>query len=171
LLVLCLGACQQNDGGGDAPTASGAAATTAATTATASATAARQHPYEGGWKGSYKAQRVTVTIPEKVKDKSWDNDDGKELAGEGQIDLRVDGKGEVTGTSKGALGELHIRGLVEENTLRAGLTPALAEQAGGMHGVLVGDGDGKEIDALLKVSGHDGTIARESRVKLTRSAD
>jgi len=175
LLLVLLPACGQGDGSGaPAPSTSPSAATSATATTTASASnssGAASHPYAGRWKGSYKARRAKVSLPDRVSDKSWEDDSGEELAGEGDIELRVDATGEVSGSSKGALGKLHVRGLIDKNTLRAGLTAAEADQPGGIRGVLVGTGDAKQIDALLKVSSHDGKLARESRVVLTRAAE
>ena len=169
-LLLVLPACDQ-DGGSGAPSPSARTSVTATATAVASNSSQASHPYAGRWKGSYKARRAKVSLPDRVSDKSWQDDTGEDLAGAGEVELRVDGTGEVSGTSKGALGALHVRGLIDKNTLRAGLTAAEAEQPGGVRGVLVGTGDTKQIEALLKVSSHDGKLARESRVVLTHIAD
>jgi len=127
-----------------------------------------RNPYAGAWRGKYKATQASVTVPKGVAYKWWEGDDGASASGDGQIELTVAEDGSVAGTSSGALGNLTIRGMVEEDVLRAGVTPTDQASEASMTGVLVGTVTEKSIEAQLRVSSHDAALVRRSAVRLTR---
>jgi len=148
--------------------ASASAAATAGTSATTTEQAAAQQPFAGTWKASFTAKRALVTLPSSAPDSTWTKDSGEQASGDGSLELEVAPDGLVTGTASGALGKLTVRGMVEETSLRAGLTPADPAQDIAMTGVLVGQADGESITAELRVSNQDASLVRAATMRLDK---
>jgi hypothetical protein len=165
LALLCLG-CDRGDAGPPSPTTGSPVATAASPTASASAAPAL--PEAGPWRGKYSAKRADVTLPEGVTWGSWKKDDGARVAGDGQIDLEVANDGDVSGRVTGALGDLVVRGRLEDGVVAAAITPAdpLVEPA--MHGVLRGTAGKDAIEVELRLSSHDGDLVRSATAVLAR---
>ncbi len=162
--------------------------TNASGTASASA-AAPLHPQTGHWAAEFKAVRGDISIPRGVPYKWWDGDDGVAATGMGKVLLEISREGAVTGSAEGALGQLVVRGAIEDGTLRAGLFPfpspdkpstdkptadeptadePTAEGGEAMSGVLVGVVVGDAIEGELRVSSHDAALVRHADVRLSQ---
>jgi hypothetical protein len=122
----------------------------------------------GSWRGEFEAKRATVTLPKGSPDATWADDDGKVAAGSGTVQLEIDPGGMVSGDVSGALGKLTIRGMLEQDALRAGLAPSDPSTEPAMTGVLVGKWDGKGLKGTLRVSSHDARLVRAADVQLER---
>jgi hypothetical protein len=123
------------------------------------------------WKGTFKSKPGAVTPPEKTEVKVWAKDPGTEAVGDGTITLSVSGKGParaVDGTADGALGDLLIRGELDDKELSARVDPKAPNAPGAMTGVLQGKRTADGIEATLRVAGRNGNIVREATIKLTR---
>ncbi len=151
------------------PAASGSAS------GSASAAASGGAPEAAGaaerWKGSFKTKVGLVTPPEKAEVKVWTKDPGTEAIGDGTITLSVSGKGPgrtVDGTADGALGDLLIRGELDDKELSARVDPKTPNAPGAMTGVLQGKRTADGIEATLRVSGRNGNIVREATIKLAK---
>ena len=90
--------------------------------------------------------------------------------GEGRVELTIGEDGLVQGSAQGSLGALVARGMVDETTVRAGLSPRdpLAEPA--MSGLLLGAFDGTKLTVEIRVSSENGALARVAKLELRRTA-
>lgn len=122
----------------------------------------------GTWEGRYDAKKGSVLLPERVKDKTWDKDDGKTATGPGTVTLTVSATGEISGTGKGALGAASLSGKVDGSMIRASVMPVDPSANGAMTGVLVGDSKDGAIVGEIRVAGPDASIVRESPIRLER---
>lgn len=176
IAVVGLGCPSQGDP--PSPSASARATPTAAATghgATATASgedaATADGPaqrFAGTWRASFEAKRGAVTLPSGAPDATWADDTGTDLTGKGTMVLKISADGQVSGSVSGALGELSARGVVEEETLRAGLTPADPTAPGAVTGILVGAADGEVLEATLRVSNGDASLVRTATVTLEK---
>lgn len=107
-------------------------------------------------------------VPRGVKHVAQEKDDGSSATGQGTLELRIDAQGQVTGKASGALGAQSVRGVMQEDMLRAGVSPVDPASDDGMTGVLVGKADAEAIVAELRVSNHDASVVRSSQVRLER---
>lgn len=167
--------------GGTEPTLTNASATASASAA------ALHHPQAGHWVAEFKAVRGDISIPRGVPYKWWGGDDGVAAAGKGKVLLEISREGAVVGSAEGALGQLVVRGAIEDGTLRAGLFPKpdehrpdehrpnepkadepKAEGGEAMSGVLVGVVVGDAIEGELRVSSHDAALVRRADIRLSR---
>jgi hypothetical protein len=126
--------------------------------------------FTGAWEGTYDAKKGAVVLPERVKDKTRGDDDGKLMSGAGKIELVVGPGGEVRGKATGALGEAHLTGKLDEggSFLRASWYPDDATRPNAMTGVLYGPVKDGVIAAVIRVAGPDAVLVRESKVDLKK---
>lgn len=126
--------------------------------------------FAGTWEGSYDAKKGVVVLPERVKDKTRGDDDGKLMSGAGKIELVVAPGGEVRGKATGALGEARLTGKLDEGGgfLRVSWYPEDATRPNAMTGVLYGPVKDGVISALIRVAGPDAVLVRESKVELKK---
>ena len=126
--------------------------------------------FAGTWEGTYDAKKGAVVLPERVKDKTRGNDDGKLMSGAGKIELVVGPGGEVRGKATGALGDAHLTGKLDEggSFLRASWYPDDATKPNAMTGVLYGPVKDGVIAAVIRVAGPDAVLVRESKVDLKK---
>jgi hypothetical protein len=167
---LWLMACALLACGGDSDKPAPASTSTAVVTAvpTATMSAAPKHPHEGAWQGAYVAAKNEVQVPKKAKWKAWEQEEGSDRTGKGDVSITVSSEGLVQGTVSGALGELRVLGTIEKGALRAGVTPVDPVAPYAMTGVLAGDEKAGVIEADLTLSSHDGNAARKASVKLEK---
>ena len=149
-----------------APAASGSAGPAAS----AALPAPGETALAGTWEGSYDARKGAVVLPDRVKDKTRGNDDGKLMSGPGKVELTVAPSGEVRGKATGALGEAHLSGKVDEGGtyLSASWYPEDATKPNAMTGVLLGPIKDGVITAMIRVAGPDAVLVREAKVELKR---
>lgn len=131
-------------------------------------------PHAGTWAGTFEAKKADVSVPNGVRYPVWKDEPGDEARGKATLTLVVDRAGQVTGESSGSLGNLLVSGSFEEGALYAQLRPSKPGQGLAMRGLLNGklagpSGGAEVLDATLRVSNHDGTIARQATVKLSRA--
>jgi hypothetical protein len=107
-------------------------------------------------------------MPARVKDKARGTDDGTASVGKGTVSITISPDGEITGTTKGALGEATLRGIAEEGMVRASVSPENPLAPSAMTGVLVGMLKEGSIHAELRVAGPDATVVREAVFELKR---
>ena len=157
--------------------AAASAAQSAAVTATATAgpkpsagatASASANPAEGIWEGTYNAKKGSVVLPPKVKDPVREKDDGKAATGPGTVTLTIGASGELRGTAQGALGAATLVGTVEDDMIRASVSPDDPRAPSAMTGVLLGKLKDGVIRAELRAAGRDATVVRESLVELKR---
>jgi hypothetical protein len=167
LFLLLAAACGNGDRAEAGATGATRSASTASAAPTTTASVAAASPYAGRWEGKYDARRGDVSVPAGVAYGAW-KEDGTRAAGPGTIEIEIAADGDVSGKIGGALGDLVIRGRMEDGALAAGVTPsdALADPA--MRGVLHGTLRGDAIEAELRVSSQDGEVVRAASTKLTR---
>lgn len=122
----------------------------------------------GTWEGSYNAKKGSVELPSKVKDKTRNRDEGATVVGPGTVTLTISPDGEVSGKSKGALGDATLSGTAEGGMVRASVFPDNPALPSAMTGVLVGMLKDGVIRAEIRVAGPDATIVRESEIELKR---
>ncbi|MEP7122270.1 MAG: hypothetical protein ABJE95_15220 [Byssovorax sp.] len=180
LLVSAIGCDNKPDLPGKGPPplpprpAPAAAATSASASARPSASialpAAGDSAFAGTWEGTYDAKKGAVVLPERVKDKTRGDDDGKLMSGAGKIELTVSPEGDVRGKATGALGEAHLTGKLDEggSFLRVSWYPEDATRPHAMTGVLYGPVKDGVITAMIRVAGPDAVLVRESRVDLKK---
>lgn len=125
-------------------------------------------PFAGTWRASFEATRGEVSLAKDHPWPAWKKDAGTRL-GKGNIELVVAADGSVTGTIGGALGELDLRGRLEDGTLRAGVTPKEPDEPDAMRGTLVGTAAGAKLDATLRASSGDGLVVRTAKLGLAKN--
>lgn len=150
-----------------AATASAATAASAAPSGSSVRPAAGAEAFVGTWEGRYDAKKGSAFVPKDVKDKS-PSDDGKRVVGAGTVTLKVAPDGRVTGTSKGALGELDVSGKTDGEWLRATLTPLDPSAPEAMTGILVGPLRDGVVKAEIRVAGPRADLVRESAIVLEK---
>jgi len=191
LLLAALVACGQGEENphststAPATTATGSLATAQSSAgSTGESDPSPDHPWTGNWSGRFKAEKGDVSVPEGVPYPTWDGDDGFHTSGDGAVSVTIGPEGEVTGTGRGALGAFAIRGRVEGETLRAGISPAPGDDdprdadvdvraSGGqtsVTGVLIAKEKGEALEAKLRVSGARGARVRTATFMLSEGA-
>lgn len=167
--LILVGACDPpRSGPAPSRSATAVASATATAVATATASAAAKSAFAGSWRGAYDAKRAAVTVPSADPWPAWQKDDDKRV-GRGDLALEVDDAGFVSGEAAGALGELRLRGRIEDGALRAGATPAHPDDEAAMTGTLTGKAEAAAIHAVLRVASEDGERVRVSEVTLERA--
>jgi hypothetical protein len=156
----------------EAATSSAAAVATASAPPAASIAlpASSDGAFTGTWEGSYDAKKGGVVLPDRVKDKTRGDDDGKLMSGPGKIELTVAAGGDVRGKATGALGEARLTGKLDEggSFLRVSWYPEDATKPNAMTGVLYGPVKDGVISAVIRVAGPDAVLVRESKVELKK---
>jgi hypothetical protein len=136
----------------------------------ASAQAAEPDPRVGRWTATYRAARAVVEIPPGLPAKTWQRDDGSSASGEGRIELSIDKDGQARGSAEGPLGKLALRGIVDGDSLRVGVSPQTPTEEPAFAGLLVAALAEGLFVGELRVSSGDGTIVRSAPVRLARPA-
>jgi hypothetical protein len=138
----------------------------------ASASAALTAPkatawFVGGFSGQYQAKQLPVDVKVGAV-REWTTDDGKLSSGPGKLSLRIADDGLVDGSTEGALGASHLSGKVEQDTLRAQLSPT---DEAGLHGVLIASRDGDGFKGTIDASTADSLRVRQATVELVKQAN
>jgi hypothetical protein len=175
-LVLCAGCDSPRPAGGErsghgatsAPTASALATSPLPQTSAAAGDRSSRVPLAGRWVGTYRASRAAIELPRGLPAGAWTEDDGAVASGDGRIELEVQGDSELRGKLDGPLGSLVTRGMVEGDSLRAGVSPSDPMADPAMIGILTAVREGQDIVGELRVSSHDGRLVRSSPVRLQR---
>jgi hypothetical protein len=134
-------------------------------TAAASSSAAPASSYAGEWRGDYESKRARVDVPRGNPWPGWKKDDGSRL-GTGSVKLTIAADGEISGEASGALGALWLRGRLEGDAIRAGVSPARADEVGAMTGTLTGNTRAQAIQATIRAASPDGEVVRVAEVTL-----
>lgn len=150
----------------DAPSAPSAAAAPAAASALAPVANAKPW-FAGGFAGQYLAKQQPVDVKVGAV-REWKTDDGKLSSGPGKLTLQIADDGAVDGESEGALGASHVSGKVEEDTLRAQLSP---NDETGLRGVLVASRDGDGFKGSIEASTGDSLRVRQATVEIKKQAN
>ena len=69
-----------------------------------------------------------MTLPDKVHDYTWSQDDGKKASGQGKLTLTIDRRGGVHGKATGALGVQSVTGRKTNSALYLALIPTQGDQ-------------------------------------------
>jgi len=144
-----------------------AAVASAAGSATAKLVAPSKPWFSGGFVGEYEAKVATVEIKVGAV-KEWTKGDPKLSSGPGKLSLQIDDAGQVSGTSEGALGAGHVSGKVEDDILRAQLSPA---DDTGLHGVLIASRAGDGFKGSIEASSGDSLRVRTAAIELKKLAN
>lgn len=142
--------------------------------ASASATPSANEPggawYVGTWKGEFvAAKRQAVTSTKEGAPAAWDKDDGTRLAGPSSVEIIVDSASNVTGSVKGSLGELGVRGKVEGEELRASLVPKNDDLTAIQNGYLVMTHEADTLKGRLSAASGDALVLRHGEMTLKKS--
>ncbi|MET0790558.1 MAG: hypothetical protein ABW061_03480 [Polyangiaceae bacterium] len=152
----------------DAAPASSTAAPALPAVASAVAPVAKAKPwFSGGFAGQYEAKQLPVDVKVGAI-REWSKDDGKLSSGPGKLTLQIADDGVVDGSTEGALGASHLSGKVEEDTLRAQLSP---DDETGLRGVLVASRDGDGFKGSIEASTGDSLRVRQATVELKKQAN
>ncbi len=156
----------------EAALVSASAATTAGAAPVASAAlpAPADDPIAGTWEGTYDAKKGSVLLPDRVKDKTRGDDDGKLMSGAGKVEITIAPGGEARGKATGALGAATLTGKLDEGGtfLRVSWYPEDATRPNAMTGVLYGPLKDGGISAVIRVSGPNAVLVRESKIELKK---
>ncbi|HET7545945.1 MAG TPA: hypothetical protein VFK05_39020 [Polyangiaceae bacterium] len=160
-VLLAIVGCKAPSGGANAS----ASAAPAALASSAPAPAVKEKPwFAGGFSGEYQAKVASVEVKVGAL-KEWAKDDGKLASGPGKLQLTIDDRGLVDGTSEGALGAGHVSGKVEGDTLRVQLSPT---EDSGLHGVLVATREGDGFKGSIEASSGDSLRVRTASIQLKK---
>jgi hypothetical protein len=152
----------------DAAPAASASAAPAAGSASALGAASPAKPwFAGGFAGEYQAKQLPVDVKVGAV-REWTTDDGKASSGPGKVSLQIGDDGVVDGSTEGALGPSHLTGKVEEDTLRAQLSP---NDETGLRGVLVASRDGDGFKGSIEASTGDSLRVRQATVELKKQTN
>ncbi len=127
--------------------------------------------YVGTWKGDFAAlRRASTTTTKEGGPGAWEKDNGQKLSGPGALEIVVDNHGRVSGTLKGALGELGLRGQIDGEELRANLV-ANGEDLTAIHnGTLVLAHESDTLKGRLAAGSGDALAMRQADVVLKKAA-
>lgn len=164
LFLLLMTACQ-NAPKGEASASATPLASVSASAAPAAAPAAQKPWFEGDWQGRFEAALFRIELPSGGV-KEWKTDDGKQASGAGELSLTVSADGTVSGSAKGALGELTVSGRFEGDRAALTLVPATP---GGFQGVVLATRDGDTLKGTLNASSGDSLQVRRAEVTLSRA--
>ena len=155
----------------EAPKNDTAAASAAPTASSIAAPAPVQDKpwYEGSWRGRYEARhfKIEMTKPQGAV-KEWASDDGKKASGSGEINLKIDGAGQVSGTGQGPLGAMVATGEVDGDMLRVKLQPVDPGAEGALGGFLLASRKGDAFSGKLQASSGDSLLVRDAPVELAK---
>jgi len=145
------------------------ASATAASSVTAAAPVPDKPWYEGSWRGRYEARhfKIEMTKPQGAV-KEWAGDDGKNASGSGEINLKIDGAGQVSGTGQGPLGPMVATGEVDGDMLRVKLQPVDPGGEGALGGFLLASRKGDAFSGKLQASSGDSLVVRDAPVELAK---
>lgn len=147
-----------------------APAISAPSASTASPQATQDTWYVGTWKGDATAsKRPSATSTKEGGPAAWDKDDGQKLTGPISVELTVDSRGEVSGTLKGALGDLGVRGKVDGNELRSNLVPKSDDIAAIQNGYLVLTRNTDSLKGRLSAATGNALMMRHADLVLKKS--
>jgi hypothetical protein len=173
VVVACSKGTSKN---GDTP-AVAASASTAAVVLAASVVAPANAPngsgawYVGTWKGNFAAaRRASTTTAKEGGPGAWEKDDGQKLSGPGTLEVIVGNDGRVSGTLKGALGDLGLRGQIDGEELRANLVANSADPTAIHNGTLVLAHDSGALKGRLAAGSGDALAMRQADVTLKKAA-
>jgi hypothetical protein len=176
LALVIAGACNRSPSPSNTESATVAAAATPSSTSAvaSSASTASEGPwYVGTWKGGSAAtRRVSTTTTKQGAPAAWEKDDALRLSGTINIEISVDANGDVTGSIKGSLGDLGLRGRIDGRELRAILVAKSDEPNQIQNGVLVlaRDADADSLKGQLNAATGDALAMRQAEVRLKKPA-
>lgn len=169
---LAIAGCEKSGGGDGAAVASASAAAPAASSAAALASAkpAEAPWYVGEWHAPLNVERYQIEqTKEEGKIKAWADEADTKATGKGELTLKIDEAGKVTGTVTGPLGELTAAGMVEDQTLRVNLQPTkLLTPPEMFNGVLLAEKSDQGFTGDLKASSGDSLTVRKASVVLSK---
>lgn len=174
IVSVLLAGCEQGPKDG-APAGSAAAEASAASGASSAAAAASAKPpeapwYVGEWHAPLDVQRYQIEqTKEEGKIKAWADAADTKATGKGELLLKIDEAGKVTGTVTGPLGELAAAGMVDDQTLRVNFQPTkLLTPPEMFNGVLLAEKSDKGFAGDLKASSGDSLTVRKASVVLSK---
>jgi hypothetical protein len=127
--------------------------------------------YVGTWKGDATvSKRPSATSTKEGGPAAWDKDDGQKLTGPIIVEISVDPQGEVSGTLKGALGDLGVRGRAEGNELRSNLVPKSDDIAAIQNGYLILTRNSDALKGRLSAATGNALMMRHADLVLKKSA-
>ncbi|HEY6727691.1 MAG TPA: hypothetical protein VI197_26835 [Polyangiaceae bacterium] len=170
-LLLAAGCEQKAKDGAPAGNASAEApAASGAGSPAASAKPAEAPWYVGEWHAPLDVQRYQIEqTKEEGKIKAWADAADTKATGKGELTLKIDEAGKVTGTVTGPLGELAAAGMVDDQTLRVNFQPTkLLTPPEMFNGVLLAEKSDKGFAGDLKASSGDSLTVRKASVLLSK---
>ena len=173
IVVAGVSGCDQGSKAG-APAGSASAAAVASGAASAAAAASSKPPeapwYVGEWHAPLDVQRYQIEqTKEEGKVKAWADAGDSKALGKGELVLKIDEAGKVTGSATGPLGELAAAGMVDDKTLRVNFQPTkLLTPPEMFNGVLLAEKSDAGFAGDLKASSGDSLTVRKASVVLTK---
>jgi hypothetical protein len=121
------------------------------------------------WRGQYNAVSVRLSVePEAANEKAWKHESTR-LTGTGSIEIHIDGKGEAHGSAEGPLGDVVLRGQLENELLSLTITPLDDSDPFAFAGTAaLKKVDSSKLEGTLKVSTSDSFTLRRAALSLTR---
>lgn len=116
--------------------------------------------------GAYTAKKVSIELPEKVKDYTWKKDPGDKNLGAGKLSIGVFDT-VVRGQGSGALGDQILSGIYDGKVLRLSLSPKHPGEGVALAGTGYGEVNAAgAIAGTVRCSGPDGVVVREATFEL-----
>ena len=123
--------------------------------------------------GKYQGQYTVSTIKSGLTRKDgapakWETDDGRTLAGNGELNLDVDTENVISGKAQGALGELTLRGACDGSTMRVQLDPTADAIGQIQNAYLVANVTNAQASGTIAAATGDALIRRAGTVNLRK---
>ena len=149
----------------------------AAASASAAAASAKAKPAEpekpwfaGRWFGSYESRRYEIKMTRSEGAvREWADDAGTHGQGPGAITLDIDADGRATGTATGALGDMVVTGMIDEDALTLDLRATATDPAKLFNGFVVAKRKDKTLTGTLQASSGTGLLVRDGTVTFSRT--
>jgi len=164
-----------NQGAKDSAAAASASAASPALTASVAASAkpVEKPWYVGEWHAALDVERYQIEqTKEEGKIKAWADAADAKATGKGELVLKIDEAGKVTGSVTGPLGDLEAAGMLDDKTLRVRFQPTKQLAPPEMfNGVLLAEKSDAGFAGDLKASSGDSLTVRKASVVLSKKGD
>jgi hypothetical protein len=97
---------------------------------------------------------------------AWDQDDGQQGVGAGELTVDVAADGAARGSATGVLGDLAVHGALDGDTLRLTLAPAVPSAGAAFAGVVVASRQGEGYRGDVRVASGDSRWIRQGSIEL-----
>jgi hypothetical protein len=127
--------------------------------------------FVGEWKAPLSIERYQIEqTKQEGKIKAWAEDAGEKATGKGEMALKIDEQGSVSGEVNGPVGKLSASGMLDGETLRVRFQPTEPDKdpADIFNGVLLAQKSADRLEGDFKVSSGDSLTVRKAAVVLSK---